>query len=82
MLDAGTNAQSRSLDYDITLTAGSGVSELKVYGRKLTDSYTYITKVSGGNMNTVDSGTVTVNIDRITINNTSLGSLNTEILVS
>ena len=81
-LDAGTNAQSRSLDYDITLTAGSGVSELKVYGRKLTDSYTYITKVSGGNMNTVDSGTVTVNIDRITINNTSLGSLNTEILVS
>ncbi|MCR4889928.1 MAG: hypothetical protein K5979_12230 [Ruminococcus sp.] len=82
MLDAGTNAQSRSLDYDITLTAGSGVSELKVYGRKLTDSYTYITKVSGGNMNTVDSGTVTVNIDSITINNTSLGSLNTEILVS
>ena len=81
-LYAGTDAQSRQLDYDITLTAGSEVSELKVYGRKLTDSYNYTTKVKYGDMATVDSGTVTVTIDSITINNTPLDTLNTEILVS
>ena len=83
-LDTGNAAQARTLTYAITLTPGAGVSSVKVYGKRLLDSYTYSTKVlneAAGN-SIIDSGTVTVTVSGVTVNGISLGTTNTEITIN
>ncbi|MBP5428674.1 MAG: hypothetical protein J6Z04_05260 [Clostridia bacterium] len=83
-LDTGNAAQARNLTYAVTLTPGDGVSSVKVYGKRLLDSYTYSTKVLNETEgeSIVDSGTVTVTVSGVTVNGTSLGTTNTEITIN
>lgn len=84
-LDYGNAAQSRSLTYEITLTPGTGVTEVDVYGKRLIDtSYSYTTNVleSDDANEVITSGTVTVTLTSVTINGTPLGTDVTKITVT
>ncbi len=82
MLDSVAGQQTRTLKYDTSLNIGAGVTNYKLYGKYLQNSYSYTTKVSDGNMGIITSGTISVNIDRIRIGVTDLGPVVTELRVS
>ena len=82
MLDRVAGQQTRTLKYDTSLNIGAGVTNYKLYGKYLQNSYSYTTKVSDGNMGIITSGTINVNIDRIRIGVTDLGPVVTELRVS
>lgn len=82
-LSPGNANQSRNLTYAITLTPGTGVTEVTVFGKLLATSTTYTTKVFGDNNKNsiVNSGTITVT-PTVTINGTTLKTASQEISIN
>ena len=83
-LGSGNANQSRALTYAVVLTPETGVTNAVVYGKMVIDpaSYTYGTKVqSSGDMEIIDSGTITV-AATVMINGTTLTADPTTITIS